>query len=182
MKYLSYIFCIATNLIKKILYVTSGNRVLGKGCLFNLSSPGAKFSAYGAYNRITLGKRGFVRGNSEISAKGKKGEPASVVLEDGVFVNKNCIICAHKEISIGNKTTIGPNTVICDHDHNFRGEGYICREVKIGENVWIGANCVILKGVSIGDNAVIGAGCVVSKDVLENTVCYSKQNIQTKEI
>lgn len=182
MKYLSYIFCIGINLIKKIFWCLSGNHISGAGSMLNLSVPTAKFSAYGRHNGITLGKRVFVRGNSDISAKAGVGEAANVVLEDGVFVNRNCVICAHKKISIGEKTTIGPNTVIYDHDHNFRGEGYICREVKIGKNVWIGANCVILKGVTIGDNAVIGAGCVVSKNVLNNTICYSKQNIQTKEI
>ncbi len=42
--------------------------------------------------------------------------------------------------------------------------------VRIGNNVLIGANSVILEGVQIGDNAIIGAGSVVTKDVLPNTV------------
>ena len=37
--------------------------------------------------------------------------------------------------------------------------------IKIGDNVWIGANSVILKGVTIGNNAIIAAGSIVTKDV-----------------
>jgi acetyltransferase-like isoleucine patch superfamily enzyme len=42
--------------------------------------------------------------------------------------------------------------------------------VKIGDNVWIGMNAVILKGVTIGENSVVAAGSVVSKSVKSNTV------------
>ena len=42
--------------------------------------------------------------------------------------------------------------------------------MKIGKNVWIGANATILPGVTIGDGAVIAAGALVSKDVEANTV------------
>ena len=42
---------------------------------------------------------------------------------------------------------------------------YVPGEVVIGNGVWVGANCVILKGVHIGDGAVVAAGAVVTKDV-----------------
>jgi acetyltransferase-like isoleucine patch superfamily enzyme len=42
--------------------------------------------------------------------------------------------------------------------------------VKIGDNVWIGMNAVILKGVTIGDNSVVAAGAVVTKSVPANTI------------
>jgi acetyltransferase-like isoleucine patch superfamily enzyme len=44
------------------------------------------------------------------------------------------------------------------------------RPVKIGNNVWIGMNAIVLKGVTIGDNSIIAAGAVVTKDVPPNTV------------
>jgi len=44
------------------------------------------------------------------------------------------------------------------------------KEVIIGNNVWIGNNVLILKGVSIGDNAIIAAGSVVTKNVPEGSV------------
>ncbi|UKI50226.1 MAG: hypothetical protein L6U99_01840 [Clostridium sp.] len=62
-----------------------------------------------------------------------------------------------------------------------RKNEYTKGEILIGNNVWIGANCVILKNVKIGDNAVISAGSIVSKDVPANTIliqkeCYYKNN------
>ena len=42
--------------------------------------------------------------------------------------------------------------------------------VRIGDNVWIGMNAVILKGVSIGENSVVAAGSVVTKSIEPNTV------------
>ena len=46
--------------------------------------------------------------------------------------------------------------------------------VRIGGNVWLGANVVVLKGVTIGDNAVVVANSVVSKEVSANTLFYEK--------
>lgn len=46
----------------------------------------------------------------------------------------------------------------------------IAKPVKIGNNVWIGMNSTILKGVTIGDNSIIGAGAVIISDVPDNVV------------
>jgi acetyltransferase-like isoleucine patch superfamily enzyme len=46
----------------------------------------------------------------------------------------------------------------------------ICKPVKIGNGVWIGANVTILPGVTVGENAVIAAGAVVTKDVPANSI------------
>ena len=44
------------------------------------------------------------------------------------------------------------------------------KPVEIGENVWVAANSLILKGVTIGDNAVVGAGSIVRHSIPENTL------------
>lgn len=44
------------------------------------------------------------------------------------------------------------------------------KEISIGDNVWIGNNVIILKGVNIGDNSIIAAGSIVNKDVSPNTI------------
>ncbi|MDO5548128.1 MAG: acyltransferase [Eubacteriales bacterium] len=85
----------------------------------------------------------------------------------GNFFNYNVSITALKMIEIGDNCKVANNVVIVDHDHDYHNSniGYQCAPVVIGNNVWIGANAVILKGVTIGDNAVIAAGSVVNKDV-----------------
>jgi len=52
--------------------------------------------------------------------------------------------------------------------------------VKIGDNVWIGMNAVILKGVTIGDNSVVAAGAVVTKSVPANTVVAGNPAVEVK--
>lgn len=54
-------------------------------------------------------------------------------------------------------------------------QGYTTAPIHICNNYWIGSNVVILKGVNIGDNVVIGAGCVISTDIPSNSICRNKQ-------
>ena len=54
--------------------------------------------------------------------------------------------------------------------------------VTIGNNVWIGANSVVLPGVTIGDNSVIGAGSVVTKDIPANVVAVGNPCKVMREI
>ena len=85
------------------------------------------------------------------------------------FVNRNCVIVSRKEIDIGDRVTIGPNVCIYDHDHNLKAESlensFITEHICIEDDVWIGAQAVILKGVHIGKGAVIAAGAVVVNDI-----------------
>jgi maltose O-acetyltransferase len=74
------------------------------------------------------------------------------------------------EVSIGDRTQIGPAAQIyaADHprDHETRRSGLeFGRPVRIGSDVWIGGGAIILPGVTIGDGAIIGAGSVVTRDV-----------------
>lgn len=66
-------------------------------------------------------------------------------------------------ITIGRNSVIGYNTTILAHEYLIKE--YRLGEVKIGNEVMIGANCTILPGVTIGDQAVVAAGSVVHKDV-----------------
>jgi maltose O-acetyltransferase len=91
-------------------------------------------------------------------------------LGDGVFLNFNCVILDVAEVSIGNRTQIGPAVQIYAADHprdaKTRREGLeFGRVVRIGSDVWIGGGAIILPGVTIGDGALIGAGSVVTRDV-----------------
>ena len=54
------------------------------------------------------------------------------------------------------------------------------RPVKIADNVWIGMNAIILKGVTIGENSVVAAGAVVTKSVPANTVVAGNPAVVVK--
>lgn len=88
-----------------------------------------------------------------------------------VFFNNYCSVNCHESITIGDDVLFGEGVRIYDHDHAFSASKGVSKNdfttsgIKIGNNVWLCSNVIVLKGVSIGDNAVIAAGSVVSKDV-----------------
>lgn len=94
----------------------------------------------------------------------------NIHLGRGVFLNFNCVILDVVEVTIGDRTAIGPGVQILTADHprdpQTRATGAeFGRPVRIGADVWIGGGALILPGVTIGDGALIGAGSVVTRDV-----------------
>lgn len=90
-----------------------------------------------------------------------------------VFLNSGCRFQDQGGIDIGDGTLIGHNAVITTLNHEFdpaRRADMHPAPVRIGRDVWLGANVTILPGVTIGDGAVIGAGSVVTKDVPARTI------------
>lgn len=89
------------------------------------------------------------------------------------FSNYNCVILDGGKVEFGDDVRIGPNCSFMTPNHvleaDKRREGYeYFKPIKVGNNVWFGANVTVLPGVSIGDNSVIGAGSVVSRDIPSN--------------
>lgn len=94
----------------------------------------------------------------------------NIHLGAGAFLNFNCVVLDVVEVTIGDRTQIGPGVQILAADHPRDAAGRASglefgRPVRIGRNVWIGGGAIILPGVSIGDDALIGAGSVVTRDV-----------------
>ncbi|MFT6926745.1 MAG: galactoside O-acetyltransferase [Psychromonas sp.] len=96
-------------------------------------------------------------------------------LGDHVYANFNLTLVDDTHIYIGNYVMFGPNVTIATAGHPItpalrQKAAQFNIPVYIGNNVWIGANCVILPGVTIGDNSVIGAGSIVTKNIPANVV------------
>ncbi|MEO7775002.1 MAG: DapH/DapD/GlmU-related protein [Steroidobacteraceae bacterium] len=96
-----------------------------------------------------------------------------VLLNTGVLINADC----GGRISIGNKVLLGPNVVIRAAGHRFDDkqqpiltQGHEAGSIDIGDDVWIGANAVILPNVRIGSGCVVGAGSVVTRDLPDHAV------------
>lgn len=116
---------------------------------------------------------------------------------DNVLIKEGCFILSFEELEIGCNVSIQPQTYIdcfggvvigddvsiaqgvsiISHTHNFddinekiKDQGSTKQPIVIGNNVWIGAQAVILGNVTIGDNSIVGAGAVVKHNVDPNTI------------
>lgn len=139
----------------------------------------------------SCGKRVFFDKNTHLMRF-----PKNIFLGDQLVIKEGARICAcnaNAEVKIGDRTTFGyysflfssekiiighdcliaPFVYFVDSDHNISKEkninlqGNQTRQIKIGNDVWIGTGSKILKGVNVGNGAVIAAGSLVKHDVAE---------------
>jgi len=99
----------------------------------------------------------------------------NTTLGDGVYVNFGLTVIDDYKVTIGNYVLFGPNVTIAVTNHPIhpdrrREGGMFALPVVIEDDVWIGANAVIVPGVTIGKGSVIGAGSVVTKDIPSNVI------------
>ena len=130
------------------------------------------------------------------------GEKGSCSIGDYTLIN-GALIMAEERIEIGNYCIISWNVGIADSDFHpiepaqrridamalapfFEGRPprpkLETRPVRIADNVWIGMNAVILKGVTIGENSIVAAGSVVTKTVPPNVVVAGNPAVIVKEL
>lgn len=98
--------------------------------------------------------------------------PENMSIGNGVGLNTGCWINASGGVTLGDNVIIGPNCVIHSANHRtdqldapIRLQGFNYKEVRIEDDVWIGANTTVLSGISIGHGSIIGAGSVVTKNI-----------------
>lgn len=121
---------------------------------------------------VTIGKQCTISGIKNI----KIGKNSSIG-------GRALILCTRAKLIIGNYVMIGPQVTIITGDHKINAIGKYMADVSdsekdpendlpvvIEDDVWIGANSTILKGVTIGEGSVIAAGSVVTKNVTAYTV------------
>lgn len=127
---------------------------------------------------VTIGyfpSPGFLSGVCHLEARAPS---ASILIGEGTHINNEfTAIAEFTEIKLGKGCLVGPRVLIVDSDfHGLRvadrkePSAIVRQPVDIGNDVFIGASTVILKGVKIGDGAVIGAGSVVVTDIPSNVV------------
>jgi len=102
-------------------------------------------------------------------------DKGTFVIGDNSVIGYNSFIQCTGRITIGRGSLLGPHCSFIASSHPVNNQPLISQpmirgEIKIGNNVWIGANCTINIGITIGDNAIIGANSFVNKDVPANTV------------
>ncbi|MGH9962131.1 MAG: acyltransferase, partial [Pyrinomonadaceae bacterium] len=164
---------------------------VGEGCKIE---SGAEFRGF--YGGIRLGKKVTISRHAylhcyddsstlEIGDRGIVMPYAMLMTHPGgrirlgndCSVNPFTVLYGHGGLEIGSDVRIAAHTVIIPANHVFtdpevpiRLQGLTKQGIVIGDNVWIGANCVILDGCHIGSGSVIAAGTVLSTSVPPTSV------------
>ena len=122
------------------------------------------------YRQFSLGKRSVVESFCCIN-----NAVGDVLIGDNTRIGIHCTVIG--PVTIGSHVNLAQGITVTALNHNFEDttkrideQGVSTRPVVIGDDVWIGANAVILPGVTIGHHSVVAAGAVVTKDVPSNTV------------
>jgi len=117
--------------------------------------------------RVELGRWSWLGRGTQIRC-----HEGTVSIGAKTVLGQDCTISAYQHVSIGRECVIADRVMMIDFDHvmtdtevPIRLQGIYKRDVRVGNNVWIGHGVSILRGVTVGDNAVIGAGAVVTRDV-----------------
>lgn len=174
--------------VKKFDYLRTTILFYGNGIVFkNFSSTGVPFVS------IAQGAKCSIGNNFSMHNK-IYGNPIGCSQSCTLFVDSGCsmkigdnvgisqaALIAHSDLTIGNNVKIGGGT--CIYTSDFHSLNPLKRQdpladkknkksspVRICDNVFIGAHCIILKGVTIGENSIIGAGSVVTKSVPSNQI------------
>lgn len=94
----------------------------------------------------------------------------NIEIGENFFMNMNCVILDGAKVTFGDNVFVAPGCGFYTAGHPLDAERRnagleYALPIRIGNNVWIGAQVCVLPGVTIGDNSVIGAGSVVTKDI-----------------
>lgn len=155
MKIKSFYYKISGLNIKSNVYILRGSKIL-------------RF-----IKNITLSDNVIIKGGAQICACNKNSK---IVIGENTTIGNFTFIYASEEIIIGDNCMIAPFVYIVDSKHgidigsNMNSQSNKTKPIKIGMDVWIGANSVILPGVQIGDGAVIGSGSIVTKSIKPYTI------------
>jgi len=182
-------------LMRKIYFIIGGKNILNAkwwGIKFsvNLRFDGRCYFKRYPKSMIKIGDNCVFRSriNSNLIGINRPCSISTLTPEAKIEIGNNCgfsgtVIGAFKLIKLGNNVRCGANTLITDSDWHLEDiRSGDPKEVIIEDNVWLGVNSVILKGVKIGKNTVIGANSVVTKSIPENVVAAGNPCIVIKSL
>lgn len=127
-------------------------------------------------NQVTIGENCAFEHNVYFKYDGVWNANSCIQIGNNVFIGTGCEFNINTGITIGNDALIASGSRFIDHNHGtelsslMRTQPSTDAAITIGNNVWIGVNAVVLKGVTIGDGAIVAAGAVVTKSIAPNEI------------
>ena len=124
-------------------------------------------------HQVRLGRRCRLEPGVVFKFDGHYRAGPSLVFGDGVFIGTGCEFNIRAGLQVGRDGLIASGCRFIDHDHGFasrtepmnRQDDGAEAPIRLDDDVWIGANCVVLKGVQVGRGAIVAAGSVLTRSV-----------------
>lgn len=150
--------------------------------LFSISffkSVGSSFVYY-LHEHVTWRYKMTYGENIRVHSTASIRNPQNITVGNNSHINYNCCIwCGeNSHIYLGDNLLMGPNVKMFSTNHGTKKDtpmtfqDYQEADIHIGNDCWLGANVVILKGVTIPDGCVVAAGAVVSKSLPDSYSIY----------
>lgn len=126
--------------------------------------------------RIVIGAHSVIDSFVKVKPAGGSGD---LVLGEHVVINSGCVLYTGNGIQVGNHVAIAANCTFAPVNHAYAERGRLIREqgfqpskggIVIEDDVWIGANCVLLDGSVLRQGCVVGAGSIVRGELRPYTV------------
>lgn len=121
----------------------------------------------------------IVKGRVELGAGSRISNKGSLVFGNGVHFTANADIICHKKIVFGDGALVSWDCLFMDTDFHkiyslddvYKNEQLNQNDsILVGQNVWIGCRCTILKGSNISKNSIISAGAIICKQYEEKNI------------
>ncbi len=117
-------------------------------------------------------------------------QPGAILSVGADFGMTGGSIVAEEHIRIGNRVIVGANTIITDTDFHpldpatrqQQPMAGVTAPISIGDDVFVGMHCLILKGVTIGNGSIIGAGSVVTKSIPPGMIAVGNPAVVIREL
>lgn len=149
-------------------------------------SPTARISELADLEESVRGTRFVIEDDVVIDAFVKlkpAGGDGEVRVGRGSYVNSGTVIYSGNGVSIGEHVLIAANCTLAPVNHEYRSKDLLIKEqgmmpsrggIVIEDDVWVGANCVLLDGAVLRRGCVVGAGSVVRGELPEYSICVGQ--------
>ena len=127
-------------------------------------------------HQLKIGNSCKIENNVSFKFDGIWSSGPSIQIGNDVFIGSGCEFNVDHGIHIKDNSLIGSGCKFIDHDHgtsigiNMRSQQAVGSRIVIEEDVWLGVNVVVLKGVTIGAGAIVAAGAIVNKSIPGNEI------------
>lgn len=121
--------------------------------------------------QIKVGAHSFIDSFVKVKPAGGTGD---LIIGEHVVINSGCVLYTGNGVRIGNHVAIAANCTLAPVNHAYEKRGLLIRDqrflpskggIVIEDDVWIGANCVLLDGALLRQGCVVAAGSVIREEL-----------------